>query len=81
MGMPLEIHLSIVTDGKEQRLDQDNHFSFIRDNYHLYPLHSPVEVRKKRDGEISGIAEIKEIHWKNHQTEIIFELKKLKNVN
>lgn len=83
MGMPLEMNWMIVTKGKEEKvMDKENYFELTKEGYRLYPLDiAVVEVRKTKEEAAIGLAEIKEMKWKNGYTTIIYVLKKLNGVN
>jgi hypothetical protein len=80
MGMPLELNTMIVTKGKEKRL-QDNIFMLQKDGYRLYPLDIPLEVRKTKQGDISGTALIRKVELSNEQTTLTYELISLNSTN
>ncbi|HWO75697.1 MAG TPA: DUF2584 domain-containing protein [Bacillus sp. (in: firmicutes)] len=80
MGMPLEMQTLIVTNGKEKRL-QDNTFELIKEGYRLYPMHIPIEVRRKKESEPSGTAVIDSLKWEDKKTVIIYRLETLYSVN
>ncbi|MBP3041665.1 DUF2584 domain-containing protein [Bacillaceae bacterium Marseille-Q3522] len=80
MGMPMEFNTIIVTKGKENRL-HDNYFSLKKEGYRVYPLHIPLEVRKTKDGEVSGIATIEKLEWEKQKTVITYQLIKLQTTN
>lgn len=73
MGMPLELNTMIVTKDREKRIDE-NTFSLIKQDYRLYPLDIPLEVRKTKESKLSGIAKIKRLEWENEQTRIVYEI-------
>lgn len=83
MGMPIEMNWMIVTKGKEEKVTtEENCYSLVKEGYRLYPLDIPVvEVRKTKESAGIGIAEIKEMNWKNGNTTIIYKLKKLNGIN
>jgi hypothetical protein len=80
MGMPLELNTMIVTKGKETRIDE-NDFILVKDEYRLYPMDIPIEVRKTIDSETDAIAKIKKLQWENEQTTITYELISLHSTN
>ncbi|MEI5908787.1 DUF2584 domain-containing protein [Bacillus spongiae] len=80
MGMPLELNTMIVTKGKEERLEK-NLFSLIKEGYRVYPLSIPVEVRKVKTGELSGMAVIQKLIWEENHTQIVYELTSLNSSN
>lgn len=47
MGMPLELNTMIVTKGKEIRLEE-NLFLLEKEDYRLYPMNIPLEVRRTK---------------------------------
>lgn len=83
MGMPLEMNWMIVTKGKEEKVvEEENCFKLTKDGYRLYPLDiAVVEVRKTKEAATIGLAEIKEMIWKDGNTTIVYMLKKLNGVN
>ncbi|TFD98251.1 DUF2584 family protein [Jeotgalibacillus salarius] len=80
MGMPLELNTMIVTKGREERIE-NNFFKLEKDEYRLYPMHIPLEVKNSISGEIRGIAEIYKLEWSDQKTLIYFELKSLESTN
>lgn len=80
MGMPLELNTMIVTKGNEVRLDE-NYFSLTKNGYRLYPIDIPVEVKKTRDGELSGTGIIRKVEMENETTTIKYQLISLKSSN
>ncbi|AZB44071.1 DUF2584 domain-containing protein [Bacillus sp. FJAT-42376] len=80
MGMPLEMNTMIVTKSREKRLE-DNVFTLKKDGYRLYPLDLPVEVRKTKEGEVSGRAIITKVEWANGGTVLTYQLIKLNSTN
>ena len=80
MGMPLELNTMIVTKGREKRIS-DNDFKLVKDDYRLYPLEIPIEVRKTMDGEITAMAIIKKLEWENNLTTITYQLISLHSTN
>ncbi|KAB2329269.1 DUF2584 domain-containing protein [Cytobacillus gottheilii] len=80
MGMPLELNTMIVTKGKEKRLDENN-FKLTKDGYRLYPLDIPLEVKKTKDGELSGTGIIQTLTLEDNQTTITYKLVALKSTN
>ena len=80
MGMPLELNTMIVTKGKEKRIDE-NDFILVKDEYRLYPMDIPIEVRKTIESETDAIAKIKKLQWENEQTTITYELISLHSTN
>ena len=80
MGMPLELNTMIVTKGKEKRLNENN-FTLVKNEYRLYPMGIPIEVRKTIDSERDAIAKIKKLEWENEQTTLYYELVSLNTTN
>ncbi|MTH54460.1 DUF2584 family protein [Bacillus mangrovi] len=80
MGMPLELNTMIVTKGKEKRLEE-NIFVLRKEGYRLYPLDLPVEVRKTKDGDLSGRAIITKVEWEGSSTVLTYQLIKLNSTN
>ncbi|KZZ85804.1 MULTISPECIES: DUF2584 domain-containing protein [Bacillaceae] len=80
MGMPLELNTMIVTKGREKRMEE-NVFTLQKDGYRLYPLDLPVEVRKTKEGEVSGRAVINKVEWENSKTILTYQLIKLNSTN
>jgi hypothetical protein len=83
MGMPLEMNWMIVTKGKEEKvMDKENYFELTKEGYRLYPLDiAVVEVKKIKEEATIGLAEIKEMKWKDGYTTITYVLKELNGVN
>lgn len=80
MGMPLELNTMIVTKGLEERIEQ-NLFRLEKKGYRLYPIEIPLEVKKLKESETSGIAVIKRVEWQNNKTVITYELVSLYSTN
>lgn len=80
MGMPFELQTMIITNGFENRLDQ-NFFELVKDGYHLYPLHVPIPVKRSIDGDLTGEGIIQKLELSEGKTTIIYELLKLKSIN
>lgn len=80
MGMPLELNTMIVTKGREERIEK-NFFKLEKDEYRLYPMHIPLEVKNSIAGEVRGIAEIYKLEWSGQKTVIYFEMKSLESTN
>lgn len=80
MGMPLELNTMIVTKGKEIRLEE-NLFLLEKEDYRLYPMNIPLEVRKTKTAEISGMATIEKLAWENSKTAITYKLIALNSTN
>ncbi|MDQ0857969.1 hypothetical protein QFZ72_001448 [Bacillus sp. V2I10] len=80
MGMPLELNTMIVTKGRENRLEE-NLFSLEKEGYRIYPLEIPVEVRKTKEGEVSGQALIKKLELSDSKTILTYQLIALKSTN
>lgn len=80
MGMPLELNTMIVTKGKEQRL-QENLFQLQKDDYRLYPMQIPLEVKKTITSETIGIATIEKLEWEKGKTKITYQLIALNSTN
>ncbi len=80
MGMPLELNTMIVTKGKEKRIGE-NDFTLVKDDYRLYPIEIPLEVRKTKESDPGGYAVIKRLEWENNQTTITYQLISLNTIN
>lgn len=80
MGMPLEVNTMIVTKGKEHR-QQENFFQLIKEGYRLYPMHVPLEVKRTKEGELSGTGQIHRLEWRDNATIISYELLTLQSSN
>jgi hypothetical protein len=80
MGMPLELNTMIVTKGKEQRLEE-NLFILEKDDYRLYPIEIPLDIRRSKESDTSGTAVIKKMEWENGKTRIIYQLVSLNSIN
>lgn len=80
MGMPLELNTMIVTKGREKRLEE-NLFQLVKDGFRIYPLEIPIEVRKTKEGDISGQALIKKLELAEDKTIITYQLIALKSTN
>ncbi|RLQ97859.1 DUF2584 domain-containing protein [Falsibacillus albus] len=80
MGMPLELNTMIVTKGLERRLE-DNLFTLVKEGYRLYPMDIPIEVKRSKDGEGTGIAVIQQIKWEDNQTILSYQLISLYSTN
>lgn len=80
MGMPLELNTMIVTKGKEKRLEE-NLFILIKDDYRLYPIDIPLDIRRTKESDTSGTAMIKKLEWENGKTKITYQLLSLHSIN
>lgn len=80
MGMGLELNTMVVTKGREKRLEE-NTFQLVKEGYRLYPMEIPMEVKKTKDGETNGIAEIIRLQWENGETVITYQLISLNSTN
>ena len=80
MGMPLELNTMIVTKGKEKRIGE-NDFTLEKQDYRLYPLEIPIEVRKTKESEPTATALIKKLEWENNLTTITYRLVSLHSTN
>ncbi|RIW35646.1 DUF2584 domain-containing protein [Bacillus salacetis] len=80
MGMGLELNTMIVTKGREERLEE-NTFQLVKQGYRLYPMEIPLEVKKTRDGDANGIAEVTRLQWEGGETVITYQLKSLNSTN
>ncbi|RDI44356.1 DUF2584 domain-containing protein [Falsibacillus pallidus] len=80
MGMPLEFNTMIVTKGNEKRLEE-NMFSLVKDGYRIYPLDIPIEVKRTKDGESTGIAVIQKLEMQDDKTMIVYQLISLYTTN
>lgn len=80
MGMPLELNTMIVTKGREKRLEE-NLFQLVKDGFRIYPLEIPIEVRKTKEGDVSGQAIIKKLELAEDKTIITYQLIALKSTN
>ena len=73
MGMPMELNTMIVTKGNEKGIGE-NEFQLEKQDYRLYPLGVPIEVKKTIDSETSVKAVIKKLEWENNLTTITYQL-------
>ncbi|MGE6628781.1 DUF2584 domain-containing protein [Bacillus sp. NPDC077027] len=80
MGMPVEFNTMIVTKGKETRLEE-NVFELIKEGYRLYPINIPIEVRKTKDGEKTGTAQVEKLELADDATKVIYRLISLHSTN
>jgi hypothetical protein len=80
MGMPLELNTMIVTKGKENRV-KENTFILVKDGYRLYPIGIPLEIRKTKESDPSGMAIIQKLELENDQTTITYQLVSLYSIN
>jgi hypothetical protein len=80
MGMPLELNTMIVTKGREKRLEE-NLFQLVKDGFRIYPLEIPIEVRKTKEGDVSGQAIIKKLELAEDKTILTYQLIALKSTN
>ncbi|MFG6495360.1 DUF2584 family protein [Fictibacillus sp. UD] len=78
--MPITMQSSLVTVGKEKRLE-GNVFEISLDGYKLFILDHPVPVQKKENSSPVGKAVIKEVTWKEDSTRLVYELIDLHGVN
>ncbi|KZE64204.1 hypothetical protein AWM68_13960 [Fictibacillus phosphorivorans] len=80
MQMPMTMQSSLVTIGKEKRLE-GNVFEISLEGYKLFILDHPVPVQKKENSSPVGKAVIKEVTWKEDSTRLVYELIDLHGVN
>lgn len=80
MGMPLELNTMIVTKGREKRIEE-NLFLLEKEEYRLYPIDIPIDVRKTIESESNGTAVIKKVEWQNSKTTITYQLISLNSTN
>lgn len=78
--MPLELNTMIVTKDREKTIDEKT-FSLVKQDYRLYPLNIPVEVRRTVDSKPTAMAKIKKLEWKNEHTTIVYEIMSLDTAN
>ncbi|WP_197468200.1 DUF2584 family protein [Fictibacillus phosphorivorans] len=78
--MPMTMQSSLVTIGKEKRLE-GNVFEISLEGYKLFILDHPVPVQKKENSSPVGKAVIKEVTWKEDSTRLVYELIDLHGVN
>jgi hypothetical protein len=80
MGMPLELNTLVVTKGREVRIEE-NVFELVKDDYRLYPIDIPLDVRKTLESDSSGICIIQKVEWENKKTKITYQLVSLNSTN
>lgn len=80
MGMPLEMNTMIVTKGNEKRLEE-NLFVLEKDQYRLYPIEIPLDIRRTKESETTGTAVIKKLEWEQGKTKIMYQLISLNTIN
>ncbi|MGE6259427.1 DUF2584 domain-containing protein [Heyndrickxia sporothermodurans] len=80
MGMPLELNTMIVTKGNEKRLEE-NLFVLEKDQYRLYPIEIPLDIRRTKESETTGTAVIKKLEWEQGKTKIMYQLISLNTIN
>lgn len=80
MGMPLELNTMIVTKGNEKRIEE-NLFVLEKDQYRLYPLDIPLDIRRTKESETTGTAVIKKLEWEQGKTKIMYQLISLNTIN
>ncbi|NPC93823.1 DUF2584 domain-containing protein [Bacillus sp. WMMC1349] len=80
MGMPVEFNTMIVTKGKETRIEE-NVFILKKEGYRVYPLHVPIEVRKTKEGDMTGTAYAERLEWSDGYTFLTYRLVSLNSTN
>jgi hypothetical protein len=80
MGMPLELNTLVVTKGREIRVEE-NLFELTKQDYRLYPIDVPLDIRKTLESDSSGTCMIKKVEWENKRTVITYQLVSLKSTN
>lgn len=80
MGMPVEFNTMIVTKGKETRIEE-NVFELMKEGYRIYPLNIPLEVRKTKDGEKTGTAQVEKLELTDNVTKVTYRLVSLHSTN
>lgn len=77
MGMPLEMNWMIVTKSDEIKIG-DNKYELTKDEYRLYPMEFPIEIRRQKFGPIVAFGRIVSMKWENNQTTIEYIVDSLK---
>ena len=80
MGMPVEFNTMIVTKGKEVRIDE-NTFELLKEGYRIYPIDIPIEVRKTKNGEVTGQAVVQKLELTDTNTILTYRLINLNSTN
>ncbi|WAA11785.1 DUF2584 family protein [Fervidibacillus halotolerans] len=80
MAMPFELEIEIVTEGKEKRLN-DNNFQLLKEGYHLYPLNTPLKVKRFLDHNPVGEGVIYKMELSDGITTIQYKLTTLHTTN
>jgi hypothetical protein len=80
MGMPLELNTLVVTKGREKRIEE-NLFELVKEDYRLYPIDIPLDIRRTLDSDSSGTCVIRKVEWENKQTKITYLLMSLNSTN
>lgn len=78
--MNVDFQSALVTEGKETRLT-DNNFHVIKKGYVLYSIDTIIELKRTEQSSPIAHIVIKELQWKDNQTIVRYELKKLISVN
>lgn len=73
MGMPIELNTMIVTKERETKINEDT-FTLIKQDYRLYPMEIPIEVRITKDSKPMAMAKITRLEWEKEQTTIFYQL-------
>ncbi|WP_017472149.1 DUF2584 family protein [Amphibacillus jilinensis] len=82
MTMPLTLEWTLVTEGQEERVeDQNNLFKMSIDGYRLYPIQDQIEIRRHKDSDQIGFGRIIELTWRDNRTFCIYQLDSLYSVN
>ncbi|ASF39625.1 MULTISPECIES: DUF2584 domain-containing protein [Halobacillus] len=82
MATPLSMEWILITNGKEQRLnDEDNLFEIVFEGYRIFPLNEKLEIKRTLKSEQLGAGIIEELTFKNHFTYCKYRLVSLHSVN
>jgi len=80
MGMAMEVQTMIVTNGKEERVDNQL-LKLVKTGYRLYPMDIPLTVTATLKSEHRKEAKVKKVEWENGQTTIYYEVTALYSSN
>jgi hypothetical protein len=82
MSTPFSMEWIIITEGKENRVNEDDNLFEIRyEGYKLFPLNELLELRKYPFSKQTGFAIIEELVLKEQSTICKYRLISLHSVN
>ncbi|MCP3030757.1 DUF2584 domain-containing protein [Halobacillus sp. A1] len=82
MSTPLSMEWTLITGGKEKRVNPDeNLFEITFEGYKLFPMNETIEIKRNIRADQIGSGEIKELLLKDNTTICKYRLISLHSVN